>query len=138
MGHCIDPTDIVRRFRPQLVAGENQRDFAGAAWAQAATGPIGAMSGHTGTPAGTTAPGQCVRRRRMARPATGTIETHEWRDGRTVTVRVRLRAYGRRYRIDFGTNHAQCLKRKRIDHELVWTLMRFPDEPGNPIARTRR
>ena len=25
--------------------------------------------------------------------------------------------------------YAQCMKRKRIDHELVWTLMRFPDEP---------
>jgi hypothetical protein len=24
--------------------------------------------------------------------------------------------------------YAQCMKRKRIDHELVWTLMRFPDE----------
>jgi hypothetical protein len=33
----------------------------------------------------------------MARRATGTIETHPWRDGRTVTVRARLRAYGGRY-----------------------------------------
>jgi hypothetical protein len=41
----------------------------------------------------------------MARRATGAIETHAWRGGRTVTVRARLRAYGRRYRIDFGTNH---------------------------------
>jgi hypothetical protein len=41
----------------------------------------------------------------MARRATGAIETHAWREGRTVTVRARLRAYGRRYRIDFGTNH---------------------------------
>src|SRR3954453_7315755 len=41
----------------------------------------------------------------MARRATGAIETHPWRDGRTVTVRARLRAYGRRYRIDFGTTH---------------------------------
>jgi hypothetical protein len=37
--------------------------------------------------------------------ATGAIETHEWKDGRTVTFRGRLRFKGGRYRIDFGTNH---------------------------------
>jgi integrase len=30
--------------------------------------------------------------------------------------------------------YAQCMKRQRIDHELVWTLMRFPDEPTRPTA----
>ena len=39
----------------------------------------------------------------MAPRASGAIETHARRDGRTVTIRARVRAYGRRYRIDFGT-----------------------------------
>jgi integrase len=30
--------------------------------------------------------------------------------------------------------YAQCMKRKRIDQELVWTLMRFPDEAEDPSA----
>ena len=34
----------------------------------------------------------------MAPRASGAIETHAWRDGRTVTIRGRVRAYGRRYR----------------------------------------
>jgi hypothetical protein len=25
--------------------------------------------------------------------------------------------------------YAQCMKRSRIDHDLVWRLMRFPTEP---------
>jgi hypothetical protein len=37
--------------------------------------------------------------------ATGTIERYEWKDGRTVTFRSRVRFKGSRYRIDFGTNH---------------------------------
>jgi integrase len=37
--------------------------------------------------------------------ATGAIETHEWKDGRTITFRGRVRFRGGRYRIDFGTNH---------------------------------
>lgn len=41
----------------------------------------------------------------MPRPATGTIETHRWNDGITVTFRARVRAYGRQWRIHFGTNH---------------------------------
>jgi integrase len=48
-----------------------------------------------------------ARRSASAMPprASGAIETHVWRDGRTVTIRARVRAYGRRYRVDFGTNH---------------------------------
>lgn len=41
----------------------------------------------------------------MPRQATGSIETHAWKDGRTITFRARFRAHGRRWRIDFGTNH---------------------------------
>jgi hypothetical protein len=32
--------------------------------------------------------------------------------------------------------YAQCMERRRIDEELVWSLMRFPDEP-NSLARRR-
>jgi hypothetical protein len=56
----------------------------------------------------------------VARPPTGAIETHAWRDGRTVTVRARLRAYGRRYRIDFGTNHEGCsVERARVELDRI-------------------
>ncbi|QEC47017.1 tyrosine-type recombinase/integrase [Baekduia soli] len=41
----------------------------------------------------------------MPRPATGAIESHHWRDHTTVTWRLRVRAYGRRWCIDLGTNH---------------------------------
>lgn len=41
----------------------------------------------------------------MPRQATGTIETHRWNDGKTVTFRARVRAHGRQWRIHFGTNH---------------------------------
>lgn len=41
----------------------------------------------------------------MPRAATGTVETHEWADGRTVTYRLRVRAGGKRHRITLGTNH---------------------------------
>jgi integrase len=34
--------------------------------------------------------------------------------------------------------YAQCMKRKRIDQELVWTLMRFPDEAEDPSATAPR
>jgi hypothetical protein len=40
----------------------------------------------------------------MPRPASGSIETHAWKDGRTVTFRARVRYRGQRHRIDFGTN----------------------------------
>ena len=33
--------------------------------------------------------------------------------------------------------YAQCMKRKRIDHALVWRLMRFPDETEQPMANAR-
>jgi integrase len=41
----------------------------------------------------------------MPRAATGTVETHEWADGRTVTYRLRVRSDGKRHRINLGTNH---------------------------------
>jgi hypothetical protein len=41
----------------------------------------------------------------VPRPATGTIETHQWRDGRTVSLLLRVPYRGTRRRIDLGTNH---------------------------------
>jgi integrase len=41
----------------------------------------------------------------VPRPRTGTIESYAWKDGRTVTWRLRVRDRGRRHRIDLGTNH---------------------------------
>jgi hypothetical protein len=34
--------------------------------------------------------------------------------------------------------YAQCMKRKRIDRELVWRLMRFPDEAESPTTNGPR
>jgi integrase len=56
----------------------------------------------------------------MPRQASGAIETHAWRDGRTVTIRARVRAYGRRYRIDFGTNHeGWSVERARVELDRI-------------------
>lgn len=35
----------------------------------------------------------------------GSIEAHPWKDGRTVSYRLRVRVEGRRHRVDLGTNH---------------------------------
>ena len=32
--------------------------------------------------------------------------------------------------------YAQCMKRQRIDQDLVWALMRFPDEDKGRIAKS--
>lgn len=40
----------------------------------------------------------------MSRARTGCVETYAWRDGKTVTFRARIHAYGKRWRVDFGTN----------------------------------
>jgi integrase len=53
----------------------------------------------------------------MPRPRTGSIESYEWKDGRTVTWRLRVRDRGRRFRIDLGTNH-EGWNRERARAEL--------------------
>src|SRR4051794_32775025 len=80
----------------------------------------------TPEPTTTTAPyagvSQSAGRSGNAMPprSSGAIETHAWRDGRTVTVRARLRAYGRRYRIDFGTNHeGWSVERARVELDRI-------------------
>ena len=72
----------------------------------------------------------------MPRQATGTVETHQWRDGRTVTFRARFRAYGRRWRIDFGTNHAGWNEeRARVELErIMGQVERGTWEPPSPAA----
>lgn len=75
----------------------------------------------------------------------GSIETYRWADGRTVTIRARVRAYGRRYRIDFGTNHegwSEERARVELEKKILPQIERgtweppvtapaaAPDEPG--------
>lgn len=50
--------------------------------------------------------------------ASGSIETYAWKDGRTVTFRARVRAYGQRHRLDFGTNH-EGWSLERAENELA-------------------
>lgn len=42
---------------------------------------------------------------RVPRPATGVLEPHHWKDGRTTTYRARVPFNGQRPRVTFGTNH---------------------------------
>jgi hypothetical protein len=40
----------------------------------------------------------------MARPGAGEVTEWPWKDGQTITFGVRLYAYGRRWRLVFGTS----------------------------------
>jgi len=56
----------------------------------------------------------------MPRASTGSVESYAWRDGRTITWRLRFRAHGRRWRIDLGTNHGGWgPERARVELERV-------------------
>jgi integrase len=72
----------------------------------------------------------------MPRPPTGTIETHPWNDGKTVTFRARVRAYGRQWRIHFGTNH-EGWNEKRARVELDVILEKVMRGTWEPPARRR-
>lgn len=78
----------------------------------------------------------------VGRAATGTIESYEWKDGRTVTWRGRVRAYGRQHRIDFGTNHEGWNEeRAGVEMErIVGQIERGTWEPVRPeeITQTDR
>ena len=41
----------------------------------------------------------------MPRKATGRIESHDWKDGRTTSWRLRVSFKGERHRVELGTNH---------------------------------
>ena len=72
----------------------------------------------------------------MAKLAAGSIETHQWKDGRTVTYQARFRAYGRRWRIDFGTNHEGWSEdRARVELDRIMAqVARGTWEPPAPQA----
>jgi integrase len=53
----------------------------------------------------------------LPRPATGEVESHAWKDGRTVTWRLRVPFKGRRIRVTLGTNH-EGLTEESADVEL--------------------
>ena len=56
----------------------------------------------------------------MPRRATGTIEPHQWADGRTVTFRLKVRADGKRYTISLGTNHeGWSIERAQVELEQI-------------------
>jgi len=58
-------------------------------------------------------------------PATkGTIESYEWKDGRTVSWWLRVRFRGERFRLDLGTNH-EGWNRERAQTELDDVLRRI-------------
>lgn len=72
----------------------------------------------------------------MPRPATGLVESHAWRDGRTVTWRLRVRAGGRRYRIVLGTNHeGWSEERARVELDRILAkIERGTWQPPQPDA----
>jgi hypothetical protein len=56
----------------------------------------------------------------MPRRATGTIEPHQWTDGRTVTFRLKVRADGKRYTVSLGTNHeGWSMERAQVELEQI-------------------
>jgi integrase len=56
----------------------------------------------------------------MPRRATGTIDPHQWADGRTVTFRLKVRADGKRYTISLGTNHeGWSMERAQVELEQI-------------------
>src|SRR3954452_22866208 len=56
----------------------------------------------------------------MPRRAKGTIDPHQWADGRTVTFRLKVRADGKRYTISLGTNHeGWSVERAQVELEQI-------------------
>jgi integrase len=70
----------------------------------------------------------------MSRPRTGQVTEWRWEDGRTITYGARLRAYGRRHRLVFGTNH-QGWNRIRAEIEVEQILHQV--QRGTPGRRRR-
>jgi hypothetical protein len=73
---------------------------------------------------------------------TGTVEAHRWADGGTVSYRARVRAYGRRHRLTFGTTHkGWSLERGQVELErIIGQVERGtwgpPDRAAPPMADT--
>jgi hypothetical protein len=66
----------------------------------------------------------------MAPRASGAIETHAWRDGRTVTIRARVRAYGRAARARSRALKLRvdgALRDRAANGRYAWTFDRGQD-----------
>jgi len=59
--------------------------------------------------------------RRVPRAAKGKVEEHPWKDGRTISFRLRVPFKGRKVRLTLGTNH-EGWNRERADVELERVL----------------
>lgn len=58
--------------------------------------------------------------RPVPRPAIGEVESHHWKDGRTISWRLRIPYKGRRIRVQLGTNHEGWdEERARIELERI-------------------
>jgi integrase len=73
----------------------------------------------------------------MPRTASGTIETHPWKDGRTITYRARVPFRGRRYRVEFGTNR-EGWSPERAQNELERIMDRIARGTWTPPERERQ
>jgi integrase len=75
----------------------------------------------------------------MPRSASGAIETHRWEDGKTVIFRARVRAYGRQWRVPFGTNHEGWNEdRARVELDVILERIRRGTWKPPPDRRDER
>jgi integrase len=80
----------------------------------------------------------------MPRKSTGSFESHDWKDGRTTSWRLRVTFKGGRYRIELGTNHEGWNEdRARVELEKIlgeiergtWTPPEpEPESPPEEVA----
>jgi integrase len=79
----------------------------------------------------------------MARPNTGEVTERLWADGNTVTFGARVRAYGKRHRLTWGTNR-QGWNRTRAEIKLEEILQKvergtwMPPEKGASVKQSQR
>src|SRR5664280_309471 len=79
----------------------------------------------------------------MAKPNSGEVTERRWTDGQTVTFGARVRAYGKRHRLTFGTNR-QGWNRTRADIALEEILQKVergtwaPPDRRTPAIRSGR
>ncbi|HEV3321457.1 MAG TPA: hypothetical protein VG147_04615 [Solirubrobacteraceae bacterium] len=71
----------------------------------------------------------------MARPSSGEVTERPWADGTTATFGARVRAYGRRHRLTFGTNR-QGWNRTRAEIALEEILQKVERGTWTPPVRT--
>ena len=70
----------------------------------------------------------------MARASTGELTERRWSDGQTITYGARVRAYGRRHRLTFGTNR-QGWNRTRAEIALEGILQKVERGTWSPPER---